>query len=163
MVYQISEKNQILLVLFIIVVLCAGKLFKDYLFRRGYIEGLTVIPETNKILRRPAANGENLTGVTITLNLTLGANLGANNTITVRWLTGKGVTMSADPSHYTVSGMTTSVSGSTLTITNGANQVTSGTKVTIVMSNVTIVKENASPTPPFNNDFAFTTTTHERG
>ena len=41
MVYQISEKNQILVALFAIVVLCAGKLFKDYLFRSGYIEGMT--------------------------------------------------------------------------------------------------------------------------
>lgn len=41
MIYQISEKNQILVALFAIVVLCAGKLFKDYLFRSGYIEGMT--------------------------------------------------------------------------------------------------------------------------
>jgi hypothetical protein len=41
MVYQFSEKNQIFVVLFAIVVLCAGKLFKDYLFRQGYIEGMT--------------------------------------------------------------------------------------------------------------------------
>jgi hypothetical protein len=41
MVYQFGEKNQIFIVLFAIVVLCAGKLFKDYLFRQGYIEGMT--------------------------------------------------------------------------------------------------------------------------
>lgn len=41
MTYQISEKNQILIALFAIVVLCAGKLFKDYLFRQGYVEGMT--------------------------------------------------------------------------------------------------------------------------
>jgi len=41
MTYQISEKNQILIALFAIVVLCAGKLFKDYLFRKGYVEGMT--------------------------------------------------------------------------------------------------------------------------
>jgi hypothetical protein len=41
MTYQISEKNQILVALFAIVVLCAGKLFKDYLFRQGYVEGMT--------------------------------------------------------------------------------------------------------------------------
>jgi hypothetical protein len=41
MIYQISEKNQILVALFAIVVLCAGKLFKDYLFRSGYVEGMT--------------------------------------------------------------------------------------------------------------------------
>lgn len=39
MVYQITEKNQILIALFAIVVLCAGKLFKDYLYRSGYVEG----------------------------------------------------------------------------------------------------------------------------
>jgi hypothetical protein len=42
MVYQISERNQILIALFGIVVLCAGKLFKDYLNRGGYIEGMSV-------------------------------------------------------------------------------------------------------------------------
>ena len=41
MAYQISEKNQIFIALFAIVVLCAGKLFKDYLFRKGYVEGWT--------------------------------------------------------------------------------------------------------------------------
>jgi len=46
MTYQISEKNQILIALFAIVVLCAGKIFKDYLFRRGYVEGMS----TNFIL-----------------------------------------------------------------------------------------------------------------
>ena len=35
MVYKLSEHNQILIALFAIVVLCAGKLFKDYLFRGG--------------------------------------------------------------------------------------------------------------------------------
>lgn len=40
MVYQITEKNQILIALFAVVVLCAGKLFKDYLYRSGYVEGL---------------------------------------------------------------------------------------------------------------------------
>jgi len=156
MVYQISEKNQILIALFLVVILCAGKLFKDYMFRRGYIEGLTVIPQTDKILRRPAASAtSDLTGVTITLNLTLGANLAANSgKIEVKWPTDKGVTMSTTSGDYTVSGMTTSVSGFTLTITNGASQVNSGAKVTINMTNVTITKGDNSI-----NDFAFTTTT----
>lgn len=60
MTYQISEKNQILIALFAIVVLCAGKLFKDYLFRKGYVEGMTgnfilsVVADVP--LSRPAAN-----------------------------------------------------------------------------------------------------------
>jgi hypothetical protein len=156
-------------------VLCAGKLFKDYLFRRGYIEGLTVIPQSNVILRRNAST--DLTGVTITLNLTLGADLGSDGTIMVSWPTGKGVTMSTTDTYYTasiVSKATTSsanaaISRDTLTtVTTGS--VTYATEVTyklsngplnkdsilnIKMENVTINKEN---NPPFNNDFAFTTT-----
>jgi len=169
MVYQISEKNQILLVLFMIVVLCAGKLFKDYLFRRGYIEGLTVIPQSNVILRRNAST--DLTGVTITLNLTLGADLGSDGTIMVSWPTGKGVTMSTTDTYYTasiVSKATTSsanaaISRDTLTT---ANNVATGVRyklsngplnkdsiLNIKMENVTIEKGDNSI-----NDFAFTTT-----
>lgn len=161
MVYQISEKNQILIALFAIVVLCAGKLLKDYMFRRGYIEGLTVIPETNKILKRTSSD---LTGVVITLNLTLGADLVADGTITVKWPTGTGVTMSTSSSHYTVDvsgstipdnnkSLTPANNTTTLTITNGTNPVTSGTKVTITMSNVTVAKGDTAIT-----NFGFTTT-----
>ena len=168
MVYQISEKNQILLVLFMIVVLCAGKLFKDYLFRRGYIEGLTVIPQSNVILRR---NATNTTTVTITLNLKLGADLGSDGTITVSWPTGKGVTMSTTETDYTasiVSKATTSsanaaISSDTLTTDNNVAtrvryKLSSGplnkdSILNIKMENVTI----ASGTDAIN-DFAFTTT-----
>jgi len=82
MAYQITEQNQILVALFAIVVLCAGKLFKDYLYRRGYVEGLTVVPVSDVPLRRDATNA--LTA-TLSLNLTLGATLPANGTITVSW------------------------------------------------------------------------------
>lgn len=167
MVYQISEKNQILLVLFMIVVLCAGKLFKDYLFRRGYIEGLTVIPQSNVILRRNAAS--DLTNVTITLNLTLGANLSSNQTITVSWPTGKGVIMSETNSDYTASfvskkptSSTATISGGTFTTVNNVPRVTytlnndslnKDSILNITMANVTIEKGDNSI-----NDFAFTTT-----
>jgi hypothetical protein len=56
MTYQISEKNQILIALFAIVVLCAGKLFKDYLFRRGYVEGFITSKYTSVRLARPRPN-----------------------------------------------------------------------------------------------------------
>jgi hypothetical protein len=65
MVYQLSEKNQILVALFAIVILCAGKLFKDYLFRQGYIEGLQVTTETSTQLRRKHINDTKLGGVNI--------------------------------------------------------------------------------------------------
>jgi hypothetical protein len=163
MVYQISEKNQILLVLFMIVVLCSGKLFKDYLFRRGYIEGLTVIPQSNVILRR------NMSKVTITLNLTLGANLGSGDKIMVSWPTDKNVTMSTGNADYTASIVSKNPTSSTATISGGT--VTTGNNVAtvtyilnadslnkdsilnITMANVTITSGNDAI-----NDFAFTTT-----
>ena len=166
MVYQISEKNQILIALFAIVVLCAGKLFKDYLFRRGYIEGLTVIPQSNVILRRNAAT--DLIGVTITLNLKLGADLGSGGKITVTWPTQKGVTMSGTNDDYTASIVsknptrsTATISGGTVTTVNNVPTVTytlstdslnKDSILNIKMANVTITSGNDAI-----NDFAFTT------
>lgn len=103
MAYQISEKNQILLALFAIVVLCAGKLFKDYLHRGGYVEGLTVVPVSDTVLRRPASG---TTTATLSLNLTLGAKLASGGTITVSWLNTAGVTMPTNYSNYTAKKVT---------------------------------------------------------
>jgi hypothetical protein len=166
MVYQISEKNQILIALFAIVVLCAGKLFKDYLFRRGYIEGLTVIPQSNVILRRNAST--DLSSVTITLNLTLGADLGSGGKITVTWPTDKNVTMSTNNDDYTASIVsknptrsTATISGGTVTTVNNVPTVTytlstdslnKDSILNIKMANVTITSGNDAI-----NDFAFTT------
>lgn len=84
MVYQISERNQILIALFGIVVLCAGKLFKDYLNRGGYIEGMSVNYETiPRTLKRPASGST--TNNTIYLNVTLSADLTTSDTLTVSW------------------------------------------------------------------------------
>jgi hypothetical protein len=86
MVYQISERNQILIALFGIVVLCAGKLFKDYLNRGGYIEGMSVNYETiPRTLKRPATSTGPTTNNTIYLNVTLSADLKAKDPLTVSW------------------------------------------------------------------------------
>jgi hypothetical protein len=61
MVYQITEKNQILIALFAIVVLCAGKLFKDYLYRSGYVEGLDgliISTSANTPMSRPSTSSK---------------------------------------------------------------------------------------------------------
>ena len=103
MVYKLSEHNQILIALFAIVVLCAGKLFKDYLFRGGYIEGMTVNVETDKRLMRPSSGSLN---VNLKLKVTLGSGgLNINETLTLTW-TGSGsngVTTSTEQTHYTAS------------------------------------------------------------
>ena len=84
MVYQISEKNQILIALFGIVVLCAGKLFKDYLTRGGYVEGFTFATETSplSVLRRDK-DSDSLANVF--LIITLGRDLQNGGTIETAW------------------------------------------------------------------------------
>lgn len=87
MVYKLSEHNQILIALFAIVVLCAGKLFKDYLYRGGYIEGMTVSTETSKRLMRPAQTGR-LTNFTVNLTLKVKLNRllpATTGTLTLTW------------------------------------------------------------------------------
>jgi len=156
MAYQISEKNQILLALFAIVVLCAGKLFKDYLYRGGYVEGLTVVPVSDTVLRRPASGN---TSANLYLHLTLNASLAIGGTITVSWPTGKGVNTSTPASNYTVTGggsfthgdavTANNVSTVTFTLTGSLN---SGSKLKISMAGVSITSGAADI-----NDFTFTT------
>ena len=157
MAYQITEQNQILVALFAIVVLCAGKLFKDYLYRRGYVEGLTVVPGTNVPLRRTDSGNPLI--ATLSLNLTLGATLPMSGTITISWPVTVGVTMPAE-SAVTVTGITTTAkpiatvtSTSTLTLTNnGSSAITSGSKIKITFTGVSI----AIGTDPISFDFTTT-------
>ena len=164
MAYQISEKNQILLALFAIVVLCAGKLFKDYLYRGGYVEGLTVVPGTNVPLRREATGGNPLIA-TLSLNLTLGATLPVGGTITVSWpVTPPGVTMSATDSNYTativskvpstssatISRTTTGAIGTTVVFTLAGGSLDSGSKLRISMAGVSIAVGDADIGLNFN-------------
>ena len=82
MVYQISDKNQILIALFGIVVLCAGKLLKDYLNRGGYIEGFTFTTETQPV---PLKRGASDVLATVYLIMTLGKDLPSEGKIEVSW------------------------------------------------------------------------------
>jgi len=162
MVYQLSEKNQIFVALFAIIVLCAGKLFKDYLYRGGYIEGLTSRLVSNQELVR---RGTDQTGISLILNVTLGAALEIGQTITVTWPTNKQVNMSTTPGDYTISGG--GLSRTSVNIDSGTNLgtliftatsgVDSGSIVTITMSNITIIGTGANPVTGIP-DFYFTTT-----
>lgn len=157
MAYQISEKNQILLALFAIVVLCAGKLFKDYLYRGGYIEGLTVVPVSDTVPRRPASG---TTSANLSLNLTLGATLATGGTITVSWVAGSGVTMSPSAGNYNAQIVTggagasfaSNLSGTTATFTL-TGTLNSGSTIKISVSGVNITSD------PANTNVVFTTKT----
>lgn len=107
MVYQISEKNQILIALFGIVVLCAGKLFKDYLNRGGYIEGFTFTTETQPVpLKRSTSEDVK---ATVNLIITLGKDLATGQKIETSWtatdsaLNSNNIVFSTDPAKYVAS------------------------------------------------------------
>ena len=167
MVYQLSEKNQILVALFAIVVLCAGKLFKDYLYRGGYVEGLTSRLISNQELVR---RGTDQTGITLILNVTLGADLtNGGGRITVAWPTNKGITMGTEiSSNYAITGAFNTGTFATdsndpnkriVTFTVSTGTVASGSIVTITMKNITIT--GGTPVDgkyPGISDFSFTTT-----
>ena len=104
MVYQFSEKNQIFIALFAIVVLCAGKLFKDYLFRQGYIEGMTnqnfISSVTSTVpLSRPSSG--NTTPFTIYFRITMPSAYSTIKVLLPNDITSD-VTLSATNTDYTI-------------------------------------------------------------
>jgi hypothetical protein len=132
MVYQISERNQILIALFGIVVLCAGKLFKDYLNRRGYIEGMTVNVETTpRSLKRPASGST--TNNTVFLNVTLSATLAKDALLTVSWpaaAAGANINLPSAAASYTAT-----------------NIVSSGTDIVLAIESVGTTRSGVADVP----------------
>lgn len=143
MVYQISEKNQILVALFAIVVLCAGKLFKDYFNRRGYIEGFEFTTQTTMegdstavILKRGSSP---VFGI-VYLIITLGKDLSNTDTIEVAW-TGNAtndIELSTDSTNY-IASIESSIGGTTSPFSKALNH--SSNKVTFTASTAnTVIK-----------------------
>ena len=152
MVYQISEKNQILIALFGIVVLCAGKLFKDYLNRGGYIEGFTFNTQSDpQVLKRESTDVK----ATVYLIITLGADLATGKTIQVGWsstdtsaISDVNILFSTNQSDYVASIESeiggsrspfnkSTVSGNSITFTSTAD-LKKGSWVKIAISNITL-------------------------
>jgi hypothetical protein len=141
MVYKLTEHNQILIALFAIVVLCSGKLFKDYLFRGKYIEGMRVEVETDKQFRREQT--AQIVGE-VTFKVTLEKNLPSGGTITLSW-TGAGdndVTTSTTHTDYTAtpSSLAPPTSGpvsNSVKFTASAD-IPANSMVTIKVKNITI-------------------------
>ena len=152
MVYQLSEKNQILIALFAIVVVCAGKLFKDYLFRRGYVEGMLVTTETSTQLRRKTS-GSNVAELYLvaTLEKDLTRDSTTTQTIQLSWevtpssnsdvTTSTTYGSSGDYIAVVVSGTTNATlspgSSSPITFTP-SETIKKGSKIRITVKNVTI-------------------------
>lgn len=161
MVYQLSEKNQILIALIAIVVLSSGKLLKDFLFRKEYVEGLQVTTNTSRQMRRNAAGGANVTA-DVYLNVTLENNLTTSQSIQVSWIgtIANDVTTSSNSSDYTAtveSGTTSATlsssgNGSPITFTPSTT-INAGSKIKISIKGVTIYPGNND-----NSKLTFTVT-----
>jgi len=172
MVYKLSEHNQILIALFAIVVLCAGKLFKDYLFRGGYIEGMTVDMETTKRLMRPAqtTSKQNPT-VNLKLKVKLSSGLPQNGTLTLSWTdsVADNVTTSTAVADYTASTVEPSPVSLTLDTGNLQNSNTkavfktgenigANTPIEINVNNITIYQTANSTAALGDHTLQFTVT-----
>lgn len=184
MVYQLSEKNQILVALFAIVILCAGKLFKDYLFRQGYIEGLQVTTETSTQLRRKHINNTGMNAAAITNAITtntftasldflviLGEDMvkssSVSNVLVINCPSDVGGVVTL-PATLSTSNVSTSVTNAILTPTFSNRDITfalasngtikKDTLIKITISGISIIpSESSSNTPPSTiTDIKFT-------
>ena len=147
MVYQFSEKNQIFIALFAIVVLCAGKLFKDYLFRQGYIEGMSnFTTETSTQMRRSATSGTDV-DAEVYLYFTLDKVLPSAGTITLAsTITGTGVAFISSVYTAIVESGTTSATfaSSGSTVFTSSALISAGSRIKIKITNIRISSSDAA-------------------
>jgi hypothetical protein len=159
MAYQLNKDTKILLALLAIVVLCSAKLFKDYLYRNRYVEGLTLVSQqSSDQLRRPQS-GSITANITFTVKL---AKESTAQTLSIAWTAPPtGVTLptvaanfKASASGYTIASPSSAVSASPAMFTSPTTNVPSGTNIDIDVSGVTIASD--STTDPANLTFTIT-------
>jgi hypothetical protein len=155
MAYQLNKDTKILLVLLAVVVLCSAKLFKDYLYRNRYVEGMTLVSqESSDQLRRPETGDPAIT-VNITFTVKLAMDLTTSQNLSIAW-TGlpSGVTLPTTAANYTAtaSGYTISPPSSAVaaagpaTFSSPNKNVPSGTVIKIVVTGVTIATDAKTST-----------------
>jgi len=155
MAYQLNKDTKILLVLLAVVVLCSAKLFKDYLYRNRYVEGLTLVSqESSDQIRRPQAADSAIT-VNITFTVKLAKELTTSTTpkLNIAWtappsdvtLPSTGSSYTATASGYTFSSPSSNIDTSrTATFSFPNKNVPSGTVIKIVVTGVIIATAASS-------------------
>jgi hypothetical protein len=154
MAYQMNKDTKILLVLLAVVVLCSAKLFKDYLYRNRYVEGMTVVSqESNVQLRRPT---EGSITADIMFTISLGADLPmSSGALSIAWAgaaaaTGDvvfptaGTSYTATASGYTIQSPSTLGSGNKATFGSSSANIPSGRQVVITIKGITINSKTTS-------------------
>jgi hypothetical protein len=154
MAYQMNKDTKILLVLLAVVVLCSAKLFKDYLYRNRYVEGMTVVSqESNVQLRRPT---EGSITADIMFTISLGADLPmSSGALSIAWAgaaaaTGDvvfstaGTSYTATASGYTIQSPSTLGPGNKATFGSSSANIPSGRQVVITIKGITINSKTTS-------------------
>ena len=159
MAYQLNKDTKILLVLLAVVVLCSAKLFKDYLYRNRYIEGMTAVSQESSVqLRRPTSGA---TTADIICTVSLGADLPTTSALSIAWtgtaaaagdvvLPTAGASYTATATGYTIPSPSASVSGTTATFGSSTTKIPSGTNITVTVKGVSINSKATSDVDTIN-------------
>ena len=166
MSYQMNKDTKILLALLAVVVLCSAKLFKDYLYRNRYVEGMTTVSQESSVQLRRPNTGAPATTADIIFTVSLGVDLPTSGTskLAISWtgtaaaagdvvLPTIGANYTATASGYTIPSPTDAVSGTppTVTFSNPTSKlVPSGTKVVVTVKGVSINPKNTSDVETIN-------------
>jgi hypothetical protein len=161
MAYQLNKDTKILLALLAIVVLCSAKLFKDYLYRNRYVEGLTLVSQQSSVQLRRPASGSITSNITFTVKLA--KELTTAQTLSIGWtavpngvaLPTTAANYKATASGYTIASPSSTVSASPATFGAPDKIIPSGTNIEIDVSGVTIAA-NSAINDPENLTFTIT-------
>lgn len=154
-----NKDTKILLVLFAIVILCSAKLFKDYLYRNRYVEGMTIVSQESTVqLRRPQSGANAITSdlmFTIRLGSDLVKTSSSAETLSVAW-SGSIITAGdvVFPTSSPATNYTATATGTTFTpaLTNSgspaiftpSSTIRSGTPILITIKGVQIHPKNTN-------------------
>jgi hypothetical protein len=157
-----NKDTKILLALLAVVVLCSAKLFKDYLYRNRYVEGMTTVSQESSVQLRRPNTGAPATTADIIFTVSLGVDLPTSGTskLTISWvgdtvanvvLPTIGANYTATASGYTIPSPAATVSASPATFGNPTSKlVPSGTKVVATVKGVSINSKNTSDVETIN-------------
>lgn len=179
------DQHKVVIGLFSIILICSGKLLKDYLYQNQMIEGMTVQRISPGIIQRPLASAASNGTASLSFNITLDTQITSGTgqepqltiTVTDASLNAAGIVLpAASTADYVITVPTKNAADKTATFTStlssansnkvititpaysagtGANQISAGTVINVVINNITVNKSVAGDVA---NDVKFTIT-----
>ncbi len=166
------DQHKVVIGLFSIILICSGKLLKDYLYQNQLIEGMTVQRVSSGVIQRPLASSTNATVLAdLSFNITLDTRITTGGTLTITVsdssLTAAGIALpavsstnygitvptknAADKTATFSSTLTTSGTNKVITITpsysgSGTDQISAGTVINVAINNIVVDKSTATST-----------------